>query len=237
MPADKRLDTPDHLPRQSKSSADQDLFGVRDVVASYNLAADDLVPDYERRCFEDVHAPVLDLIPESVGTVLDVGAGSGRDAAWFAAQGHDVIAVEPSAAMRESGKARHPSSRIRWMDDRLPGLDKVLRSRLAFNLVWLSAVWMHVPPRARARAFRKLVSVLNPGGSMMVNLRQGPPPPGRPMQPATAGEIEKLARRFGLQVVRVERLDDVYGRKGVSWEIVWLRLPRDLMALQRPVEP
>ncbi|MCE2390977.1 MAG: class I SAM-dependent methyltransferase [Proteobacteria bacterium] len=163
-------------------------------MASYNLAADSLVPEYEQLLFEDVHAPVLDLLPESPGTVLDIGAGSGRDAAWFEAQGHEVVAVEPSVEMRETGKVRHPSSRIRWMDDRLPDLDKVLRSKLSFDLVWLSAVWMHLPRGSRARAFRKLVSVLSPGGSMMLSLRLGPPPPGRPPPTSKHSPIDTACR-------------------------------------------
>ena len=206
----------------SRSPAEKNEFGVRDVIASYDLGARELAPEYERPPFEDVHAPVLDLLPESAACVLDVGAGAGRDAAWFASRGHDVVAVEPSAQMRAAGKARHRSPRIRWIDDRLPALDKVSGSKASFNLIWLSAVWMHVPPSARARAFRKLVSVLSPGGSMMVSLRQGPPPCDRPMKPATAAAVETLARRHGLQTIRMERHTDVFQRPGISWEILWL---------------
>ena len=211
----------------SRSPAERDEFRVRDVIAGYDLGAHALAPEYERPPFEDVHAPVLDLLPASAASVLDVGAGTGRDAAWFASRGHDVVAVEPSAQMRAAGKARHPSPRIRWIDDRLPALDRVSGSKTSFNLIWLSAVWMHVPPSARARAFRKLVSVLSPGGGMMVSLRQGPPPSGRPMQPATAAEVETLARRHDLQTIRMERHTDVFQRPGISWEILWLGLPDD----------
>ena len=181
----------------------------------------------KRLSFEKIHAPVLDLVPESAGCVLDVGAGSGRDAAWFAAKGHRVVAVEPSAELRAAGKERHGSPDIRWMDDALPALDKVLRSKLTFDLIWLSAVWMHVPPSTRARAFRKLVSVMSPGGSMMLSLRHGPPPPGRPMAPATAAEVEVLARRHGLQTILSESHADAAGRIGIWWVVVWLRLPDD----------
>ena len=149
----------------SESDGRHDRFGVRNVVAGYDAEASTLVPEYERLPFGEIHAPVLDLVPESAGCVLDVGAGSGRDAAWFAAKGHQVVAVEPSAEMRAAGKERHWSPDIRWMDDALPALDKVLRSKLTFDLVWLSGVWTHVPPSTRARAFRKLVSVMSPGGS------------------------------------------------------------------------
>ena len=108
-----------------------------------------------------------------------------------------------------------------------PAVEKVLRSKLTFDLIWLSAVWMHVPPSARARAFRKLVSVMSPGGSMMLTLRQGPSPADRPMEPATAADVEVLARRHGLQTVRSERIPDILGRDGIAWEVVWLRLPDD----------
>lgn len=193
-----------------------DHFTIRDVVASYNAKAPTLVRDYEDLLFEEVHAPVLNLLPDPSAHILDMGAGSGRDAAWFAANGYNVVAAEPSAEMRAMGKALHPSPNIRWLDDALPAQEKVLRSKLTFDLVWLSAVWMHVPPSARARAFRKLVSVMSPGGSMMLTLRQGPPPADRPMEPATAADVEVLARRHGLQTVRSERIPDILGRDGIA---------------------
>ena len=227
MSTDKQHGASDDRPDHGRAARSQDEFGVRDVIASYDLAAHELVPGYERPSFEAVHAPVLDLLPDSPGCVLDIGAGTGRDAAWFAAQGHNVVAVEPSAKMRKAGKARHQSPRIRWIDDRLPALEQILRSKLSLDLVWLSAVWMHVPPSARTRAFRKLVSVMSPGGSMMVSLRRGPPPAGRPMQPAKAAEIETLARRHGLQTILVERYADVYRRREIWWEFIWLQLPHD----------
>jgi SAM-dependent methyltransferase len=58
---------------------------------------------------------LLDLIPQTPGTVLDVGAGSGRDAAWFALQGHDVVAVEPSNSMRAEAQRLHVDPRVQWI--------------------------------------------------------------------------------------------------------------------------
>ena len=214
-------------PESSVPGDRQDTFGVRDVIASYDVGAPALVPEYESLSFEEIHASVLDLLPESTGCILDVGAGTGRDAAWFAANGHNVVAVEPSAQFRAAGQERHRSPDIRWMNDTLPALERVLRSKLTFDLVWVSAVWMHVPRSVRARAFRKLVSVMSPGASMMFSLRQGPPPLDRPMEPATAAEVEELARRHGLQTVRRARIPDAAGRTEVSWDVIWLRLPDD----------
>ena len=119
-------------PESSVPGDRQDTFGVRDVVASYDVGAPALVPEYERLSFEEIHASVLDLLPESTGCILDVGAGTGRDAAWFAANGHNVVAVEPSARFRAAGQERHRSPDIRWMNDTLPALEKVQASNVVF---------------------------------------------------------------------------------------------------------
>lgn len=227
MPAEIEPGASHNSPGGISAAGQSETFAVRDVVAAYDAGGRQFFDDYERLGFDSVHNQVLDLLPDDAGSVLDVGAGSGRDAAWFASKGHDVVAVEPSAWMRKQAMKRHRSSRIRWLDDRLPALEKVLKSKCSFDLVWVSAVWHHLPAGQRARAFRKLVSVISPGGSMMVSLRQGMPAPGRPMQPASSAEIERLARLHGLQVVRVQASSDAIQREDVSWEVVWLRLPDD----------
>ena len=86
---------------------------------------------------------------------------------------------------------------------------------------------MHVPPPERPRAFRKLATLLKPGGTMMITLRDGPSEDGRAMHPAPLGEIEALARDHGLAVVRAVASPDVGGRPDVSWTAVCLRLPDD----------
>ena len=202
-------------------------FEVHDVVASYDAAAHALVPEYEQVSFENVHSPVLKWLPQSPAAVLDIGSGTGRDAAWFASKGHNVVAVEPSRQLRAVGKQRHPSSAITWIDDELPALPKIVRSKLTFDLIWLSAVWTHVPPSGRRRAFRKLVSLMSPGGNMMLSLRHGPPPAGRPMHPAKLGEVEQLAQQHGLQIVSVQHHRDAGNRPDITWDILWLRLPDD----------
>jgi hypothetical protein len=44
--------------------------------------------------------PLFDVLDRAVDRGLDIGAGTGRDAAGFAALGHRVLAVEPTAALR-----------------------------------------------------------------------------------------------------------------------------------------
>ncbi len=78
--------------------------------------------------------------------------------------------------MRAAGQRLHPDPRIRWTGDALPELPGLLRSGLGFDTVLLSAVWQHVPPGQRARAFRKLCTLLKPGGGVLD--RHGAAPAG-----------------------------------------------------------
>jgi SAM-dependent methyltransferase len=77
---------------------------------------------YDAIAFESAHAAVLEWLPDSPGLVLDVGAGSGRDARWFAARAHEVFAVEPAAGFRSAARTAAPGERVHWIDDRLPEL-------------------------------------------------------------------------------------------------------------------
>ncbi len=174
-----------------------------------------------------LHQSLVPHLPPAPAAVLDVGAGSGRDAAWLAAQGYSVLAVEPSAAMRAEAQRRHPLPGINWMADSLPALDAVFRLGAAFDVILLSAVWMHIPPGDRARAFRKLVTLLKAGGTLAVTLRLGPPDLGRDMHPVDVGEIEALARGHGVVVRQVEHSPDLLGRGEVSWVQMLMRLPDD----------
>ena len=99
----------------------------------YDRNAAALAEMYESAMFETVHEAVRNLLFDSPVAVLDVGAGSGWDASWFAERGHDVVAVEPVAGLREEARGRHVSSRIRWMDDALPELRKVRASGAEFD--------------------------------------------------------------------------------------------------------
>ena len=174
-----------------------------------------------------VHAWLDGMLPPAPALVLDVGAGSGRDAAWLARLGHDVVAVEPSAAMRAEGERRHSDTGVRWVADHLPALPAIHRLGLTFDLILLSGVWQHVTPIERERAMRKLLGLLRPGGVLALTLRHGPAEVERAMHPVSLAEVERLARDHGALVARVVDMPDQMARPEVSWTGVALRLPDD----------
>jgi SAM-dependent methyltransferase len=198
-----------------------------DTVQPYDGGFEDLAAGWERVAFEAAHAAALTHVPAKLGLVFDIGAGSGRDAAWFAAKGWAVVAVEPADRLRRHAQALHPSPSIAWEADRLPGLEKLLKRGVLADLIWLSAVWMHVAPADRRRAFRKLVTLLKPGGRLIMSLRQGPLPFDRPMHAVTSDEVERLAIEHGLNVRAVTQSADAAGRADITWTGIVLDLPDD----------
>ena len=187
-----------------------------DGTQGYAREAGELHKRYESISFADVHGPALYLIPGAPCRVLDIGSGTGRDAAALAAMGHRVIAVEPTEALRTHAVALHPSPRIEWLDDGLPDLTAVLTRGETFDLVMLTAVWMHLDAPQRRRAMPCVASLMAPAGTMIMSLRHGPVPPGRRMFEVSAEET--ILQAQDLRVVLNLRTPSIMpGKDDVSW--------------------
>src|SRR5215469_13721795 len=103
-------------------SSDQPISDASSAIEWYDSNAEAVVERHESLAPEQINAWLKPFLPNQPALVLDVGAGSGRDGAWIVSLGHEVVAVEPSASMRVRGQRFHPSEKIRWINDRLPGL-------------------------------------------------------------------------------------------------------------------
>ncbi|MEN9315691.1 MAG: hypothetical protein RIS35_2084 [Pseudomonadota bacterium] len=200
-----------------------DLTMIHDPGAWYDSHAPELARSYEAIDPAQLHAWLHDLLPTPGAAALDVGAGTGRDAAWLESLGFEVVAVEPSAAMRAQATALHPDATVRWIADALPRLPEARRLGMRFDLILLSAVWMHVPEADRAAAFDTLMTLLTPGGLLAITLRLGPSAPERGMHPVTEAEVERLAQERGAHVQRRVEAEDRQGRGEVRWVQVAVR--------------
>ncbi|MFZ2004642.1 MAG: class I SAM-dependent methyltransferase [Stellaceae bacterium] len=187
------------------------------MTAGYAWQAPDLLRRYESITFADAHRAILHLIPRQPSDVVDIGAGTGRDAAAFAGMGHRVVAVEPTAEMRLGAMRLHPSPRIEWLDDSLPDLTLLTARRETYDLVMLTAVWMHLDKKQRRRAMTKVSSLVRTGGMMSLTLRHGPVPAGRRMFAVSAEETVGLAAARGLRVALELEAQPSLGQVGVTW--------------------
>jgi SAM-dependent methyltransferase len=187
----------------------------KDGTAGYEKDLERLVQKLEAIPFEALHREVLPLLPSPPARILDIGAGTGRDAARFADFGYDVIAVEPALGLRGRGQALHPSRRITWIDDRLPDLASI---RGTFDVVMLTAVWMHLDPDERARGMARIAALLKSGGLTCLTLRHGPVPEARRMFDVAGDDTIRLAEAAGLKpLVHLENQVAISGNPGVTW--------------------
>ncbi|MFA3792569.1 methyltransferase domain-containing protein [Aliiglaciecola sp. SL4] len=211
----------------------------------YNNKIEEIAPQYLSLSFLDVHNNwahhLTSLFEQKTNpSILDVGAGVGRDVGYIADLAEQklkpdnhcqIYAVEPAAEMLRVGKETTQHKKVYWLQDSLPALEKTTKLEVNFDLILLSAVWMHVPPSHRARAIRKLANLLKPGGKIVISLKLGmtkEEQQSRQMFDVSVEEVEHLAQDYGLFAkLEAQNEADKLGREGVYWQTVILQLPDD----------
>jgi 2-polyprenyl-3-methyl-5-hydroxy-6-metoxy-1,4-benzoquinol methylase len=93
-------------------ASEQQMKNATNGTEGYSENAQTLARQYESVTFADVHRDVLHLFPAPPARVVDIGAGSGRDAAALAARGYSVLAIEPTDALRQEGTRLHAGKTI-----------------------------------------------------------------------------------------------------------------------------
>lgn len=189
----------------------------------YSEDAESLITRYESVSFVEKYRAVLHLLPANASDILDIGSGTGVDAAWLAAKGHRVLAVEPTTPLREAAAKLHPSNQIEWLDDSLPALSKTMSRKEAFDLVLVTAVWAHLAEKERQQAISNIAVLLRPGAFLIMSLRHGPAPASRRIFDVSAVETIELARRFSLREdlhLLTASVQPINRQAGVTW--TWL---------------
>lgn len=204
----------------SNSQSEDSKRGDQPTTTFYDENAEWLALGYERLIPEQVHPDLFAYLAERPRQrILDIGAGSGRDAAAMAEKGHDVTAVEPSPKMLEIAKRSHADKRIAWVRDSLPDLQRV---QGRFDVILLSAVWMHIPPNEREAAFKRVSDLLTDQGAIYITLRLGPDDKQRGIWAISLEQLQGLASKNGLQVVQNREAADLFGREDISWRALLL---------------
>lgn len=186
----------------------------------YAEHAEELVERFEAVSFMEKHEAVVHLLPSAPSAVLDVGAGTGVDAAWFASQGHRVVAVEPTDSLRLAGIRLHRAHPIEWINDSLPHLACMCARGQKFDVVMLTAVWMHLDEQERRRAMPRIASLLAPGGVLVMSLRHGPAPRERRIFQMSDEQTVALASSCSLKTVlslRTASAQAANRQAGVTW--------------------
>lgn len=199
--------------------------GVVSGTEGYATEAPLLFERYEEFDFAQVYGPVLEFLPTEPAKIVDIGAGTGRDAAHLAALGHQVLAVEPTHELRERARLMRAALNLQWLDDSLPTLTKTLQRNETFDVIILNAVWMHLDQSQRAIGMHKLSLLSHAGTRVFLSLRHGPVPKGRRMFDVSGDETVQLAEKNGFQSLFNAHSNSIQKENvaaGVSWTRVVL---------------
>ncbi len=196
---------------------------TRDSTLSfYETRAAEVVAGYEAVDFSPVLQPVLEHLSPG-DRVLELGCGSGRDAAVLLDRGCNVTATDASDAMLTEAAARHPELERRLLRHVLP---KTLPfPSHSLDAVIAMAVIMHLSFEEIQKAFGDIIRVLKRQGIFAYSVNteraeldeRGYDDRGRYFTCLSTADWEQLHTEAGFETVSMREERDLIGRTGVSW--------------------
>jgi SAM-dependent methyltransferase len=195
---------------------------MNQTLTYYNENAKTLAPRYESADVAKLWRDLTTTYPAG-SRLLELGCGSGRDAAYLTRQGYKVTAVDGSAAMLEAARASHPELGDSLLQLALPALLPFADG--SFDGVMLIAVLMHLDRDAIAQVLAEACRVLKSDGRLFVSVplvrddvapseRDGK---GRLFVSESAENWVSYFNRTGFSVVRSSQSGDGLGRSGILW--------------------
>jgi SAM-dependent methyltransferase len=170
-------------------------------------AASELVWSREPNQF--VAAELADLAP---GTAVDLAAGEGRNAIWLASRGWSATAVDFSQVALDKG--------AQLVDQAGIELDGTVAWVCADATTWqpdepvdlVVIAYLQLPAEDRRRAVRSAVTMLRPGGTLLLvahdstNLTEGTGGPQDPSVLMTADDVVDDLSGLDVEVLHAERV-------------------------------
>jgi len=200
------------------------------ALAYFNSRAKELAAQYNALDREKVHADLLAQLPEGKALhVLDIGAGSGADAAMFAGKGHQVLAAEPAKALRDEGRKAFKNKNIKWSAEALPEFGAGVAKGRPYDVVTSVGVLQYLDKKDRASSLKKMFSLMAREGFLEI---QYPTPASREHQfTIEHNEIESARQAFNEQTGATARFEwvmdkivpDFTGRKALNGQDLHFR--------------
>ncbi len=120
---------------------------------------------HEQPAPADLHAVVRRFF--GPGATADIGCGSGREVAWLCASGFPAVGYDASVGLLAQARARYPE--LTFHAAALPALDGIADA--SFANVLCETVIMHLAREAIVPSLRRLLAILEPGGTLYLSWR------------------------------------------------------------------
>lgn len=192
------------------------------TLAYYNRHAAEVARRYESADAALIHENLLHAFPGGE-RLLEIGAGSGRDAAFLLSRGYPVTATDASPAMIAESVRLHPELEGRVIlhafSDPLPFNDR------SFDGAFAIALLMHLPKESILPSLREIARVIRPAGRFLFsvpNLRKGPAANGLDEDPRLFTDLDpaewiEAVTKAGFTLAEKTLDQDGLNRSGFSW--------------------
>jgi len=155
--------------------------------------------------------------------ILEIGPGSGRDAAWFLRQGAVWQGIDGSEAMIDQAIELHPELRGKLSLHLLPAPLPFRDS--SFSACYAAAVLMHLPAGEARVVLHEISRVLKPRGRLVFSVplnrphidESGLDDRGRRFTNQTEEQWQKDAEAAGFKVRAKTVQQDSLDREGIVW--------------------
>ncbi len=192
------------------------------TLSYYENNAKHLSQRYESANVDNIHALLLKTFP-SKSYLLEIGCGSGRDAAFMHGNGYDVLAIDGSREMIAEAKRCHPELVGRLEVIKIP--DELHFELSSFDGVYCIATLMHLDKSEIDQTIEKVAMILKAGSKFLFSVSvqrddlddHGKDEKGRHFTTMTEFEWIKCCEKYGLQLEHSEITSDGLDRDGIVW--------------------
>lgn len=197
------------------------------TVEYYEQNAVELSQRYETTALDSFHN-ALHAIIEPGAKIIEIGCGSGRDAARALAYGYDVIALDGSKNLLAEAARLHPELTKRLLHSKLP--DKLAFANNSFAGFFSVACLMHFALPETMQILQEICRVVIPGGNGLVSLptcrsdinTDGLDQHGRVFNVMPGNDWLKTFNECGFSAVAGPEEADSMGREGINWVTFFL---------------
>ncbi len=195
------------------------------TLSYYEQHAETLAQRYERADVSDLHRRLLETFNPGA-KLLEVGCGSGREAAFLLSHGFEVEGIDPSHAMIDSAFSFHPELEGRLFQGSMPDeLPAPIVQDKHYNGIYAIASLMHLSKEQLLPTFQILYRMLHQNGRFLFSVplsrpdlaENGYDEKGRYFLLLSQAEWITRVESAGFHTVNTSTNGDGMGREAIIW--------------------
>ena len=195
---------------------------MNSTLSYYDENAKELSKRYELADIENIHSLLLDTFPEK-SFLLELGCGSGRDAAFMFRHKYDLLAIDGSSKMISEAKRIHPELNNILHTVMIP--EELEFENAYFDGVYSIATLMHLTTDKIAQTIEKISNMLKPNAKFLFSVStsrddldiESKDINGRKFTTLSKQEWINYCEKHSMQLVHSVSNDDGLGRRGITW--------------------